>query len=61
LKKKLEEVRKVVEKVEKVGYDIGVVETEESLRAEVSGSIDPIASRCGMRPSTRLGLRHLLP
>ena len=37
MKKKLEEARKAVEKVEKVGYDIGVVETKESLRAEVSG------------------------
>ena len=37
LKKKLEEAEKARDKVEQDGYDIGVVETEEALRAEVSG------------------------
>ena len=37
LKMKLEEAEKVVEKVEQDGYDVGVVETEEALRAKVSG------------------------
>ena len=37
LKKKLEEAEKAKDKVEQDGYDIGVVETEEALRAEVSG------------------------
>ena len=35
LKKKLEEAGKAVEKVERDGYDIGVAEIEESLRAKV--------------------------
>ena len=37
LKKKLEEAKATVEKVELDGYDVGVAETEEALRAEVSG------------------------
>ena len=36
LKKKLEEAKATVEKVELDGYDVGVAETEEALRAEVS-------------------------
>ena len=44
LKKKLEEAKKAKvqaerarDQVEQVGYDAGVAETEEALRAEVSG------------------------
>ena len=37
LKMKLEEAERVVEKVEQDGYNVGVVETEEALRAKVSG------------------------
>lgn len=37
LKKKLEEAESVVEKAKQEGYDIVVAETEENLRAEVSG------------------------
>ena len=36
LKKKLEEVEKERDQVKQEGYDVGVVETEEALRAEVS-------------------------
>ena len=37
LKKKLEEAEKARDKAEQDGYDIGVTETEEALRADVSG------------------------
>ena len=37
MKKKLEEAKATVEKVELDGYDVGVAETEEALKAEVSG------------------------
>ena len=37
LKKKLEEIEKTRDQAEQDGYDIGVVETEEALRAEVAG------------------------
>ena len=36
LKKKLEEAEKAKEQAEQDGYDMGVAETEEALRAEVS-------------------------
>ena len=36
LKKKLEEAKNAVERVEQEGYDIGVAETKENLRAQVS-------------------------
>ena len=35
LKKKLEEVKKAIEKAEQDGYKVGVVETEDTLRAKV--------------------------
>ena len=37
LKKKLEEVEKAKDQAEQDGYDVGVAETEEALRAEVVG------------------------
>ena len=37
LKKKLEEVEKAKDQAEQDGYDVGVAETEEALRAEVMG------------------------
>ena len=37
LKKKLEEAEKARDLAEQEGYDVGVAETEEALRAEVSG------------------------
>ena len=37
MKKKLEEVEKARDQVEQDGYEVGVVETEETLRVEVSG------------------------
>ena len=37
LKKKLEEAEKARDLVEQEGYDVGVVETEEAFRTEVSG------------------------
>ena len=37
LKKKLKDSKKVKDQVEQDGYDVGVVETEEDFKAEVSG------------------------
>ena len=37
LKKKLEEVEKAKDQAEQDGYDVGVAETEEALRAKVMG------------------------
>ncbi|XP_075634193.1 uncharacterized protein LOC142606742 [Castanea sativa] len=37
LKKKLEEAENAMEKVKQEGYDVGVAETEETLRVEVPG------------------------
>ena len=37
LKKKLEDAKKARDQAEQDGYDVGVVETDEALKAEVSG------------------------
>ena len=74
LKKKLEEVQKAKvqaekakeeseqarEEAEQQGYDIGVAENEEALRVKVSRVCRLIASRYGMRLSTKPSLRLLL-
>ena len=57
----MEEAEQITEKAEQDGYDIGVVETKEALKAEVSRCVELTASRCEMRPSTKLGLRPFLP
>ena len=39
LKKKLEEAKKAKNQVEQDGYNVGVAETKEALKAEVSGGV----------------------
>ena len=41
MKKKLEEAKKAKDQAEQDGYDLGVAETEEALRAEVVGVCRP--------------------
>ena len=57
----MEKAEQITEKAEQDGYDIGVVETKEALKAEVSRCVELTASMCEMRPSTKLGLRPFLP
>ena len=44
------------DEAEQHGYDVGVAETEDALRAEVLQSVVPIAPRLGRKPSTKLEL-----
>ena len=67
LKKKLEKVEKAKDQAEKDRdqaeqdrYNVGVVEIEEALKAEVLGYVGTTASKYGMKLSTKLGLRLLL-
>ena len=52
----MEEAEKVKDQVEQDGYDVGVAKTEKALRC-----VGATASKCGMRPLTKLRLRPLLP
>ena len=54
------EAEKEKDEVEQHGYNIGVAETEDALRAEVPTICEPTALRLGKKPSIELGLR-LLP
>ena len=54
------EAKKARDEAEQKGYDLGVAETEETLRTKVPAVCHITAPRLGMKPLTELGLRLLL-
>ena len=52
------EVESSMEKAEEEAYDLGVAETQVTLKAQVLGYVGSIVPRFGMRPLNKLGLRH---
>jgi len=61
LKKKLAEVEKAVEKAKQDGYDIGVIETEETFRAEVTRVCRTYCLQVWNEALNQLRLKPLLP
>lgn len=60
VEKAIVEVEKAKEEAEQHSYDIGVAETEDTLRAEVRVVCLDTVLRLGRKLSTELGLRFLL-
>ena len=59
-KKAKEEAKKTRDKAEQHGYNIGMAETEDALKARSQGCVGPTVPKYRMKPSTKLGLRLLL-